>query len=89
MHEPDALSARETKREFEAVASGDPSATPPKTIPAPERWRAMAGSENGCHFSRVFPGFRGYDERRERVCSMTGERFWSGHRSNIVGEKVW
>ena len=33
MHEPDALSARETKREFEAVASGEPSATPANAQP--------------------------------------------------------
>ena len=47
------------RREFEAVASGEPRATPPNAQPAPEQRRTTAGFGEGRHFPRVFRGIRG------------------------------
>jgi hypothetical protein len=62
---------RETEREFEAVASGEPSATLPKSIPAPEQGRAEVRLPSERHFPRVLLEFRGYNDRFERECSVS------------------
>src|SRR5881394_2829738 len=57
-------------------SSGEPCATYPKSIPAPEQGRASARCEEDRHFLRVLLGFRGYDDHREREPRVSGAHLW-------------